>query len=465
MDQSVWEVFRELPGLVEKQNLLCDRNKIINLPSKDQAAKLSSLRPPDKGRSIEGVLKDAEEILSYRYNIGHPKFFSFVPSPASPLSWLGDVLTTAFNNYAGSSESGAGICATEESVIRYVAEQFGLPPTAGGQFVSGASIACLTAVTVARDQLLKEDMRQKGVAYVTDDTHFCIAKALRVTGLLDHQIRTVPHNSKFQMSTDHLRRAITEDIQYGLKPYLVVATSGTTSTGSVDPLNEIADIACEHKMWMHVDAAYGGSVAFCKPHRDLLNGIGRADSIAWDPHKWLFQTLGCSVVLFKDKSHPPESFATTAHFLRDFDHGVDNPWNYGIELTRPARHMRLWFSMQILGMDMIDRMISRGFDLGELVERKLRQLEDWEIVSPSTMAVLNFRFKPKGLDEDAINEMNSLVSKELVSQNIAVIFTTCLDGAVCLRMCTINPRTTDDDIQEVVGALDLNARAISKRFT
>ncbi|PYH91145.1 pyridoxal-dependent decarboxylase [Aspergillus ellipticus CBS 707.79] len=465
MDPAVWEVFRELPGIVERRRFLCDREKIINRPSKEQLAKLSSLPLPDKGRSIEGVIKDVEEILSYRYNIGHPKFFSFIPAPVSPLSWLGDVISTAFNNYAGSSESGAGICATEDSIIRYVAEKFGLPPSAGGQFVSGASIASLTALTVARDQILDGDMRQKGVAYVTDETHFCISKALRITGLLDHQIRTVPRNAKFQMDTDHLRRAIIEDLQSGLKPYLVVATSGTTGTGSIDPLNEIGDIVREYKMWMHVDAAYGGSVAFCKSHRRLLKGLGRADSIAWDPHKWLLQTLGCSVVLFKEKSHPPESFAMTAHFLRDFDHGLQNPWNYGIELSRPARHMRLWFSLQVLGMDMIDRMISRGLDLATLVERKLRKREDWEIVSPSTLAILNFRFKPKGMNEEDANEINSFVSKELAAQDVAVIFTTCLDGAVCLRMCTINPRTTNDDIQEVVEALDLNARAISKRFS
>ncbi|PYI01679.1 pyridoxal-dependent decarboxylase [Aspergillus sclerotiicarbonarius CBS 121057] len=461
MDKLVWDTFQQLPGIVEDHKLFCEQGKLIQRPTREQLADWSESSPPEQGRSLENVVKDTEEILSYRFSIGHPRFFSFVPSPASPLSWLGDALTTAFNIYAGSSESGAGIGAIEDSIIRWVAERFGMPPSAGGQFVSGASIACLTALTVARDQLVEEDMRTKAVAYLSDQTHFCVAKALRITGLLERQIRTVPCNANFQMDPDHLRNAIAQDIKDGLKPYVIVATCGTTSTGSIDPLDTIADISKEHKMWMHVDAAYGGSVAFCESHRELLQGLGRADSIAWDPHKWLFQTLGCSVVLFREKSHPTKSFAAGAHFLRDLeDGGSQNPYNYGIELSRPARHMRLWFSLQILGTDMVDRMISRGFELAGLVESELRKLADWEIVTPNTLAVLNVRFNPKGMKADDIDRINSLVSKEAAAQNIAVAFTTCIHGAVCLRMCTINPRTTDDDIRDVIKALDQNARCV-----
>ncbi|PWY96725.1 pyridoxal-dependent decarboxylase [Aspergillus sclerotioniger CBS 115572] len=465
MEKIAWNTFQELPGIVEKCKLFRDQDNIIKRPTKEQQGNLSNSSPPDKGRSLEDVIQDTEEILSYRFSTGHPRFFSFVPAPASPLSWLGDAITTAFNIYAGSSESGAGVSAIENSIIRWVAERFGMPPSAGGQFVSGASIACLTALIVARDQLVEDDMRTKAVAYLSDETHFCVAKGLRITGLLEHQIRTVPCNAKFQMDPDNLRSTIAQDIKDGLKPYVVVATCGTTSTGSIDPMDTIADIAKEHNMWMHVDAAYGGSVAFCESKRNLLQGLGRADSIAWDPHKWLFQLLGCSLVVFKEKSLPAKSFAAGAHFLRDLeDGGNQNPYNYGIELSRPARHMKLWFSLQILGTDMIDQMISRGFELADLVESEIRKLADWEIVTPNALAVLNFRFNPKGMNADNVNKINELVSKEMSDQNIAVAFTTCINGVVCLRMCTINPRTTDNDIRDVIKALDQNARVISRRF-
>ncbi|OOF90141.1 hypothetical protein ASPCADRAFT_401029 [Aspergillus carbonarius ITEM 5010] len=466
MEKTVWDIFQELPGIVEEHKLFCDSVNIINRPTREELANLSKSFPSDKGRSLENVFRDTEEILSHRFSTGHPRFFALVPSPASPLSWLGDALSTAFNNYAGSSESGAGVSAIEDSIIRWVAERFGMPPSAGGQFVSGASIACLTALTVARDQLVEDDMRTKAVAYLSDETHFCVAKALRITGLLEHQIRTVPCNAKFQMDPDRLRSTIAQDIKDGLKPYVVVATCGTTSTGSIDPMDTIADIAKEYNMWMHVDAAYGGSVAFCESHRKLMQGLGRADSVAWDPHKWLFQTLGCSLVVFKEKSHPAKSFAATAHFLRDLeDAGSQNPYNYGIELSRPARHMRLWFSLQILGTDKIDQMISRGFELANLVENEIRKLADWEIITPNALAVLNFRFIPKDMNADDVDRINGLISKELCVQNIAAVFTTCINGVVCLRMCTINPRTTDNDIRDVINALDQNAQGISRRFT
>ncbi|GKZ39179.1 hypothetical protein AbraIFM66950_012020 [Aspergillus brasiliensis] len=462
MDGIVKDALQGLSGIVG-DNLLRDQATLVKRPTKEQLAKLLKSSPPDQGRPLEDVVQEFEEILSYRFSVNHPRFFAFVPSAASPLSWLCDVISTAFNNHAGSSESGSGICAAEESILRWVAEKFGLPPTAGGQFVSGASLACLTALTVARDRLVEDNMRTKATAYVTEETHFCIAKVLRVTGLLEHQIRNVPCDAEFKMDPESLRRAIAHDIENGLKPYAVIATCGSTSTGSVDPLDAIAEIATKHKMWMHVDAAYGGSVAFCESRKNLIKGIGRADSIAWDPHKWFFQTYGCSVILFKDKLHPRESFATTAHFLHDVEDGyIENPFNFGIELTRPARHMRLWFSLHILGTDMIDRMILRGFELSNLVASELSKLEDWEIVTPSSMAVINFRFKPCGMSADNIDNINILVSKRLAAQNIAVVFTTRIHGVVCLRMCTINPQTTDNDIRDVINALDRNARLISK---
>ncbi|GLA53781.1 hypothetical protein AnigIFM63604_011084 [Aspergillus niger] len=465
MDDIVRDTLQGLSEIVGNK-LLCDQAALVKRPTKEQLVKLLKSSPPEQGRSLADVVQEFEDILSFRYSVNHPRFFAFVPSAASPLSWLGDVISTAFNNYAGSSESGSGICAVEESIIRWVAEKFELPPSAGGQFVSGASLACLTALTVARDQLVEDDMRTRATAYIAEETHFCVAKALRITGLLKHQIRTVRCNAEFQMDLGSLRQAIIQDIENGLKPYVVIATCGSTNTGIIDPLDAIADIAAEYRMWMHVDAAYGGSVAFCESRKDLLKGIGRADSIAWDPHKWLFQTYGCSVVLFKERSRPRESFATTAHLLRDVEDGyIENPFNFGIELTRPARHMRLWFSLHILGTNMIDRMILRGFELSDLVEAEVSKLSEWEIVTPSSMAVINFRFNRPGMSAEAIDDINSLVSKRLATQNIAVVFTTRIRGVVCLRMCTINPQTTDNDIRDVINALDKSARLVSKEIT
>ncbi|KAF5856371.1 hypothetical protein ETB97_007473 [Aspergillus alliaceus] len=459
--QVISNIFRELAKVAGHPIFSSDNTKVANHPTEEWLSQIQKNIPPNNGRRVEDVLRDAEEVFSYRIPADHPQFFAFIPSPVSPVSWLGDSLTSAFNVYAGSSVAGSGVCAVEESMVAWIAEQFGLPPSAGGQFVSGASTACLTAFAVARDQRLDGALRQKGIAYISEDTHFCITKALRVIGLLDSQIRTIRCDPTFQMDTNNLRLAISEDIANGLKPFLVVATCGTTGTGAIDPLNEIVDIASEHGLWLHVDAAYGGSVAFSSKHRSLIDGIGRADSIAWDPHKWLFQTYGCGTILFRDKSQALKSFVSSAHFCRDVEDEKEphNPWNYGIELTRPARHMRLWFSLQVLGMDKIGAMINRGFELAGLAERELRKLPGWVFLAPTSLAILNFRFAPDGVSEVDLNSINSRVSKLLISENVAYILTTCIGGVVGLRMCTINPRTTDDDIRRVARALDHSAQA------
>ncbi|KAJ5389344.1 pyridoxal phosphate-dependent transferase [Penicillium cataractarum] len=436
------------------------KSVITRRPCPEQLSWLKkSALPPHHPRPIENVMKDAQDIFSYGFNVGHSRFFSCVPSPASKVSWLGDAMTSAFNPFGGSLEAGTGVCTVESSLIEWIAQRFGLPTSAGGHFVSGASMATLTAIIVARDQILGEceARRSKGIAYISDQTHFSVRKALRIIGIPLGNVRVIPSDAGFRMNPDKLSETILEDIRDGRRPFLVVGTCGTTGSGAIDPLYEIGKTTRLHNIWLHVDAAYGGSVAFSSTHCSLVSGLSNADSIAWDAHKWLFQTHGCGAVVFRDATTALSSFKTpTAHFLVDLDKGEDLPdlWNYGIELTRPARHMRLWFSLQALGMERIDQMISRGFHLSKLAERELSKLLGWKIISPATMGIVNFRFMPEGEPAPYMDIVNGRISKDLIDKNIAVILTSRLTGVVSLRMCTINPETTDEDIKDVVHALD-----------
>lgn len=438
------------------------KQTIISRPSGAQLEKIRRRATPGTARSIEDILADAEEIFSYGYKVGHPRFFSCIPSPASPLSWLGDALTSAFNPFGGSWDAAPGVCTVETSLIEWIADRFGLPSSAGGQFVSGASMANLTAMTVARDQMLQDETRSKGVVYISSQAHFCIAKGLRIIGLSEKQIRTIDCDESFQMDIAKLTLAIFKDRQSDLQPFLIVATCGTTGTGSIDPLKKIAEIAKEHRVWMHVDAAYGGSAAFSYPYRVRLSGLGLADSIAWDAHKWLFQTHGCGAVFFRKKSHPLRSFATSGSYVQDVEdiECMRDPWNYGIELTRPARHMRLWFSLQLLGTDMLSHMVGHGIELAAYAEAQLRKRGGWEITSSSGLAILTFRFVPNKMDTVGVDSINALISKEITARNVAAIFTVTLKGKISLRMCTINPQTTEADIEYVIHTLDHIAHSI-----
>ncbi|KAI2734470.1 hypothetical protein DTO013E5_9159 [Penicillium roqueforti] len=449
-------------SLLTRINTAASETTLIRRPDPGEFIDLLKLAVPGASRPIEEVIKDAHEIFSFRIAVSHPRFFSYIPSPASPLSKLGDCLTTAHNPFGGSWEASAGVCTIETGLIKWIAQIFGLPSSAGGQFVSGASMANLTAMVVARDQTLRVEERSNGVAYISEQTHFCVRKALRIIGIPDHQIREIKTDSKFRMNLSLLEKTIDEDLQNHRKPFLLVASCGTTNTGSIDALEDLARIAQGRRMWLHIDAAYGGSVAFSETHRSKVKDICFADSVAWDAHKWLFQTHGCGAVFFRDQSQSLESFSSTGDYVRDVEcqEELPDPWNYGVELTRPARHMRLWFTLQVLGLQKFDQMICHGFELSRHLECMISTLDDWEIISPSSLAILNFRYAPQGVDLATLNQLNEAISKEIASRDVAVIFTSHLDNLVCLRMCTINPETSKDDIEHVVKSLDNIAREV-----
>ncbi|KAL7924489.1 pyridoxal phosphate-dependent transferase [Trichoderma austrokoningii] len=316
-------------------------------------------------------------------------------------------------------------------------------------------MANLTAMTAARDQRLKQEDRSKGMIYYSDQTHFCVPKALRILGFFDNQMRKIPSNHSFCMDVDKLEEAIIADKHRGLVPFLIVANCGTTNTGAIDPLDEIADLAREHDMWMHVDGAYGASVALSGKYRSLVTGLRHADSVAWDAHKWLFQTFGCGIALVRDKKHLAESFTLSGEYLQDAVSKEDQPnlFNYGIELTRPARHMRLWFSLRVLGVDTMAQMIDNGFLVATAAEAKLATLQRWKITSPARLSVVTFRFCPEGMDENTVDQLNVIITKEALRQNIAMIQTTQVRGRTSIRICSINPFTTVACIEQIIEQL------------
>ena len=303
-------------------------------------------------------------------------------------------------------------------------------------------MANLTALMVARDQKLPSQQdRLKGVIYVSAQTHLSVAKGLRVLGFIDSQIRKIPSDSSFRMEIDSLRDAVEVDREAGLLPFAIVASCGTTNTGSIDPLNAIADFAEREKMWVHVDGAYGASIVLSNSHTHLANGLGRAHSISWDAHKWLFQTYGCGIVLLRNRKHLLHSFATDADYVRDAVAAEEAPnfWSQGIELTRPARAMKLWFTMRVLGLDMLGRMINHGVSLAERAEGDLRRLEGWEVLSVASLGIVVFRYAPIGKAEKDLDDLSIAISKRLLEKNVAGALTTKLNGKTVLRICAISP--------------------------
>ena len=436
-------------------------------PSDEQIEKIKNIGFPKKGRAVGEVVKELEdEVFKYSGTTDHPRFFAFVPGPASCVSWLGDVMTTAYNVHAGGSKMAPTVNCCEQDVIRWLCKKAGYSEASGGIFVSGGSMANITALIAARDKKLCDDNFTKGVAYISDQTHSCVAKGLRSIGVSNKRIRIIPTDDEFKMIPSLLEEQIKRDIQDGFIPFAVVATAGTTNTGAIDPLREIGEIAHKYDIWYHVDAAFGGSVLVSDTHKHLLSGIEESDSIAWDAHKWLFQTYGCAAVLAKDINSLYKSFHVSPEYLKDIDSGEYNLNNFdlGIELTRPARGIKLWLTLQVLGTELISSAIDQGFKLAEYMEEAISSYQDFKIISHANLAMLNFRYEPGDLSKDECDLANEMISKAIVDSGYAVLFTTILHGLTVIRFCGIHPETTTSDIKETCKRLNEYAKNAYKEI-
>lgn len=418
---------------------------------------LAKLPIPKQGRPIHDVYSEMlRNIYANTVFNQHPRSFSCVPSTASLLSWMGDIMTNAYNPHASCQINAPAADLIEKKLIRWMCDLTGYPKESGGLFVSGGSIANLTALTAARDTKLDDNERQNAVIYVSDQTHASVAKGLHIIGFRRNQICTIPTDHSFCMDISALRAAIKKDIENGRKPFSVIASAGTTNTGSIDPLTEISAICREYDMWLHIDGAFGASVLLSKQYRKHLSGIELSDSLSWDAHKWLLQTYGCSVVLMRNQSALVHSFAAHPEYLKDAESTADGIefWDLGVELTRPARSLKLWLTLQAIGSNELSRMIEHGCAMAKLAEKIIRESSDWEIISPAQLGIVNFRYvSNKPMSETDLDLLNQEISKEITASGFAQIFTTELRGRKVLRMCTINPETTEKDIYNTIERL------------
>lgn len=424
--------------------------------AKGEPAKLIPLfdvDPPEKGRDPNELLAQLERnVFPNNLHVDHPRFFAFVPGPNNFVSTMADALAAGFNIFNGTWLGGSAAAAVELSVVRWLCRICGLPETAGGLFVSGGSMANLTALVAARHTLL-QDRIDRATIYFSDQTHSSVQRALHVIGFTRDQMRKLPSDENFRLSIQTLREAIAEDRAKGLRPFCVIANAGTTNTGAIDPLNELADLAANEKLWLHIDGAFGAPAVLTERGRSLLSGLERADSISLDPHKWLFQSFECGCVLVRDVSLLRSAFQIKADYLRDVHRATVefNPADHGVQLTRSFRALKVWLSLQTFGVAAFREAIARGFELAEIAERELRARKGWEILSPAQMATVCFRFGDK-------DETQTKLVDAMMADQFALLTSTELRGVASLRLCTINPRTTEQDIIETIERLDKLAR-------
>ncbi len=418
---------------------------------------------PEKGSDPQEVLELVKNtVLSNTFNVQHPRFFAFIPGPSNFMSVLADMLATGFNVFAGTWLEGSGPAEVEWVTLDWLRQLFGFPETAGGLFVSGGSVANLTALAVARDVKLQGPV-EPAVVYCSDQTHSSIERGLRILGLGPHQLHKIPTDDDFRLSLPELQRIIVSDRSGGKTPFCVVANAGTTNTGAVDPLDALAEFCREQGLWLHVDGAYGAAAILSERERYRLKGIEQADSLSLDPHKWLFQPYETGCLLLRNRRQLRESFHIMPEYLQDATPTEEeiNFYDYGIQLTRSFRALKLWLSLKVFGLENFRKAVDRGMELAEEAERVLRRSGCWQVVTPAQMAMVTFRFHAPEIGASDLDRLHEQLVAEVTAGGWALVSTTILRERTTIHLCTINPRTTTDDIQETVDQLESIAKRLA----
>ncbi|MCY3917930.1 MAG: pyridoxal-dependent decarboxylase [Chloroflexi bacterium] len=399
----------------------------------------------------EALYQFERQVVDSSNRVDHPRFFAYIPLANNFISVMADTLAAGYNIFNAVWRQGPGAAQIERLTVDWLRQIFGLPQSAGGTFVSGGSVANLTALAVAREIQLQGDMGA-AVAYCSDQIHFAVSRGMRLLGFAPAQLRKLASDDRFRLSVAALRRAIAEDRAAGKRPFCVIASAGTTNTGAVDPLDELADFCAVEGLWLHVDGAYGAPAVLTEQGARALKGLERVDSLALDAHKWLFQPIECGVLLLRDRRWLARTFKETPEYLKDMRSGGEelNFMYQGIQLTRQFRALKLWMSFKVFGLDAISEAIAAGFENAKLAERLLREEGCWEIVTPAQMAILTFRYRPANGDEALANRVTHDLVGRLLDDGFAFASGTQLRSRPVMRMCCNNPRATPEDLERAI---------------
>jgi glutamate/tyrosine decarboxylase-like PLP-dependent enzyme len=424
-------------------------------PSRAEAHALLGEPPPEEGRDFERVFADfREKVVPNAFRPNHPRFLAFIPSAPTYLSVLGEMLCAGTNFFAGVWLEAAAPAQVELVVLDWFRLFLGLPPETRGVLTSGGSEANLTALLVARERLSYAD-RARAVLYLTEQRHGSMDRAAKVIGLRPDQVRPVAAGEDFRLEPAALERAVRQDREAGRLPWAVAANAGATNTGTVDPLDALAELCRQQRLWLHVDAAYGWPAVLIPEGQAALRGIDRADSVTLDPHKWFGQTFEAGCILVRDGRRLAETFRSRPDYMQDVEPAGDevNFADYGLALTRRFRALKIWLSVKVLGVSWFRQLIARSCRLAELAQAALDQAGSFEILCPRQLSIVCFRYVAPGLEEQALDRRNLELVEALRATGRAFISSTRLRGRVALRFCFVNWRTTAADVEEVVSLL------------
>lgn len=435
------------------------RPVLPNLEPGDLKAQLPSA-PPEHGEPMEKIVADMDRLITPALtHWSHPSFFAYFATSTSGPGILGELLSAAFDNKSMLWRTSPASTELEEVVLDWLRQMMGLDPGMAGIIYDTASVSSMHAIAAAREGV-EQRIREEGMSgrpdlpllrvYVSEQAHSSIEKGVITLGLGQRGLRKIPTDSEFRMDVDALRDAINEDKRNGYLPFCIVATVGTTSTSSIDPVEKIVPIGEEHAMWLHVDAAYAGSAAVVPEFRHILAGCERADSLVTNPHKWLFTPFDLSVLYCRHMDLLKRAFSLVPEYLRTPEQEkVRSGSDYGIQLGRRFRALKLWMVMRYFGHEGLAARIREHCRLARLFASLVDESPDWELLAPVPLALVCFRAKPEGVPAEDLDALNEAIMHRVNASGRALLSHTRLNDKLTLRLSVGNIRTTEQHVRQV----------------
>ena len=479
LDPEDWDAWREIGYRMIDDMLAYTaslRERPIWQPVPDELDVVFNEDIPLEPAGMEATYADFKRhVLPYPVGNLHPRFWGWVMGSGMPFAGFADLLASLFNpNVGGMHQSAYRV---EEQVLNWFKQLLGFPTSSSGLLVSGCSMANLTGLAVARNSKADWNIRQEGLVgnnnrltlYASNQVHSSIQRAVELLGIGSVALRLIETDESFQIDIPNLRLAIETDIAIGYQPFCVVGNVGTVNTGAVDDLHALADIAQEYDLWLHLDGAFGTLVRLAPDSGHLVDGMERADSIAFDFHKWLHMPYDVGCVLVKDESAHRSTFTLTPDYLKRDERGIAGkyPWlsEYGLQLSRGFRALKVWMSIKAEGVRKFGRLIQQNIDQAQYLAHLIQQTSQLELLAPVSMNIVCFRFNPGGLTEVTVNKINDRLLYELQEQGVAAPSSTRLYGKFALRVAITNHRSRREDFDFLVDEVLRRGSRIAKTVT
>ena len=428
----------------------------------DVAERLKAPAPTGPSSPSDVYDEFQANILPYNLHTNHPRFWAWYMGSGTVMGAMADFLAAVLNPNVGGINHVAP--RVEQQVIGWINDMMGFPQSASGILTSGASMANFTALTVARNTNGGYDVRREGVlaapgpltVYASTEIHSCNQKAIETLGLGSNGLRKVAVKDDYTIDLDALENQVAQDRKAGMVPFCVIATAGTINTGAIDDMNAIADFCAQEGLWFHVDGAIGAVAVLADNVRDQLSGIERADSIALDLHKWMHIPFEAGCVVIRNAAAHRDSFALVPEYLQREDDGggmaSGNYWpsDFGLQLTRQFRALKVWMSIKEHGLERFGRMIARNVEQAHYLGALVEATPELELTGPIGLDIVCFRYNPGGLDTEVLNSLNKKLLVNLQEGGVAAPSYTTLKGNYCLRVAISNHRSRFEDFDLMV---------------